>query len=127
MMIKFKEKGRSHNMRDKSQNGWTLSLLIAIALLIAGQFTAEKIASGDRTPRASAIIQTKSNRMYDDFEWTSPTPAQYDYVLNTNTLKFHYPSCASVKRIKSTNRENFTGTRDQVIQRGYTPCKNCYP
>ena len=57
----------------------------------------------------------------------APTPAQYDYVLNTNTLKFHYPSCASVKRIKSTNRENFTGTRDQVIQRGYTPCKNCYP
>ena len=31
-----------------------------------------------------------------------------DYVLNTNTKKFHYPSCSSVKDIKSSNRSDYS-------------------
>ncbi len=49
------------------------------------------------------------------------------YVLNNNTYKFHYPSCSSAKRIKSYNREDFYGTREDVISRGYDPCGNCHP
>ncbi len=50
-----------------------------------------------------------------------------DYVLNTNTKKFHYPSCASVKKMKSKNRKDYTGTREEIINKGYDPCKNCNP
>ena len=50
-----------------------------------------------------------------------------DYVLNTNTNKFHYPECKSVKLIKNKNRKDYTGTRDEVIKMGYQPCKNCNP
>ena len=49
------------------------------------------------------------------------------YVLNKNTKKFHYPSCASAKNIKENNREEFTGTRKEIINRGYSPCGNCKP
>ena len=50
-----------------------------------------------------------------------------DYVLNTNTMKFHYPSCSSVKDIKDKNRWDYTGTREEIIEMGYVPCKKCNP
>ena len=51
----------------------------------------------------------------------------HTYILNTNTKKFHYSDCSSAKKIKDSNREEFTGSRDDVINRGYEPCKNCNP
>lgn len=50
-----------------------------------------------------------------------------DYVANTNTKKFHYPSCASVKKMKESNKMYFNGSRDELISQGYAPCKNCHP
>ena len=49
------------------------------------------------------------------------------YILNTNSKKFHLPSCTSVTQMKAANRQEFTGTRDEVIADGYEPCKNCNP
>ncbi len=57
----------------------------------------------------------------------SSDPVQRDYVLNTNTMKFHYPGCSSVSDIKDRNREDFTGERDELIAQGYLPCKRCNP
>lgn len=50
-----------------------------------------------------------------------------DYVLNTHTSKFHYPSCSSVSDIKPENIGYFTGSRDEVIAQGYKPCGRCKP
>ena len=50
-----------------------------------------------------------------------------DYVLNKNTMKFHYPTCSSVGTIKDSNRVDFHGTRDEVLEMGYDPCKRCKP
>lgn len=59
---------------------------------------------------------------------TSVQPALgTDYVLNINTHKFHYPSCASVKKMKDKNKQFFTGTREEVLAMGYSPCGNCHP
>ncbi|MBU5463002.1 DNA/RNA non-specific endonuclease [Lachnoclostridium sp. MSJ-17] len=49
------------------------------------------------------------------------------YVLNTNTKKFHYPDCDSVNKMKEKNKELFTGSRDEVISMGYSPCGKCNP
>ena len=49
------------------------------------------------------------------------------YILNTNTKKFHRPGCSSVKRMKESNKESYSGSRDSLIGRGYSPCKNCNP
>lgn len=49
------------------------------------------------------------------------------YVLNTNTKKFHYPSCSSADDIKEKNRAEFVGDRQEVIDKGYSPCKRCNP
>ena len=49
------------------------------------------------------------------------------YILNTNTKKFHEPDCKSVKQMKDKNKKEFSGTRDEVIDMGYDPCGNCHP
>lgn len=49
------------------------------------------------------------------------------YVLNTNTRRFHYPDCASVKEMKSKNRKDITGSRDDIMAMGYGPCGSCHP
>ena len=49
------------------------------------------------------------------------------YVLNTNTKKFHYPNCSSVKDIKDNHRKNFYGTREEAVAAGYAPCGRCHP
>ena len=54
-------------------------------------------------------------------------PQGQSYVLNTNTHKFHNPSCSSVKDIKPQNRQDYTGSRSDVIAMGYDPCKRCNP
>ena len=49
------------------------------------------------------------------------------YVLNKNTHKFHRPDCSGAADIKEKNREEFTGTREEVIKQGYQPCTKCKP
>lgn len=52
---------------------------------------------------------------------------QERYILNKNTKKFHYESCSSVSTIKAKNRRDYEGSRDELIQSGYSPCKRCNP
>ena len=49
------------------------------------------------------------------------------YILNTNTKKFHYPTCSSVPDMKNKNKQEYLGTRNDVIAMGYEPCKRCNP
>ena len=50
-----------------------------------------------------------------------------DYVLNMNTKKFHYPDCQSVNQMSEKNKYYFTGTREEAIAMGYSPCGRCKP
>ena len=49
------------------------------------------------------------------------------YVLNTNSHKFHLPSCSSVETISPKNRKDVNESREQIIREGYAPCKRCNP
>lgn len=61
-------------------------------------------------------------------ESSAPQESQgITYVLNTNTMKFHYPTCSSVDDMKEKNKQIYTGSRDEVINMGYVPCKRCNP
>lgn len=50
-----------------------------------------------------------------------------NYVLNTSTMKFHYPRCSSVAKIAPQNYEEFYGTKQEAISLGYDPCGRCKP
>lgn len=50
-----------------------------------------------------------------------------DYVLNTNSKKFHLPDCPSVDSMSGKNRQEYHGTREELIAQGYEPCGSCHP
>lgn len=55
------------------------------------------------------------------------TSEQQDYILNVKNKKFHKPDCSAVNDTSSANKQDFTGTRDQLIAKGYSPCGICKP
>lgn len=69
-----------------------------------------------------SVVQVPSS---DPQAGTSTVEAHY--VLNNNTKKFHLPSCSSADDIKASNKEEYHGSRDELISMGYDPCKRCNP
>lgn len=63
----------------------------------------------------------------DDTDVIIEEPIGTTYILNTNTKKFHYSDCSSASRISDKNKDTFTGSREDLIGRGYEPCGNCEP
>ncbi|MBO4220077.1 MAG: DNA/RNA non-specific endonuclease [Clostridia bacterium] len=52
---------------------------------------------------------------------------EMEYVLNTNSKKFHLPTCPGIADIKEGNKKSYTGTREKLILGGYIPCSTCNP
>ncbi len=49
------------------------------------------------------------------------------YILNNNTKKFHRTDCKSAAEISESNREEYTGTAEELIDKGYSACGICKP
>ena len=52
---------------------------------------------------------------------------EMEYILNTNSKKFHLPDCSGVASMNPNNREDYTGDRQTLIDQGYEPCGICKP
>lgn len=76
-------------------------------------------------PGVSIDYATGSSRL-DESE-TSDFSDKMTYVLNTKSRKFHFPSCASAKNISRKNKEKFVGTKEELLNQGYSPCGSCNP
>lgn len=48
------------------------------------------------------------------------------YIGNSNTKKFHLPTCPSVSQMSDSSKVTFS-SRDEAIADGYEPCKRCHP
>ncbi len=53
------------------------------------------------------------------------TDEKCDYVLNTNSKKIHLPDCSSAKSMSDKNREEYFGTKEELLNKGYTECGQC--
>ena len=101
--------------------------------------TGDNWAEGSGTyqsTEASVTVETPVLQSETDTDTTvqttpeSPAPQESQgitYVLNTNTMKFHYPTCSSVDDMKEKNKQIYTGSKEDVINMGYVPCKRCNP
>lgn len=88
----------------------------------SGGNSAVSQSAADKSGTQQAAVQTESVK-----ETSEPVSTGTEYILNTNTKKFHYPSCSSVKQMKASNKKEYTGSRDDLIAQGYDPCKKCNP
>ena len=80
-------------------------------------FTRSNLGGGDEQTEASEDEGSEETTEY-------PEGA---YVLNTNTHKFHYPTCDSVADMAEKNKKISSEDRDALIEKGYSPCKRCNP
>ena len=94
----------------------------------------ERLASREELLTAGKIVQVKSTSAPvvsgstgGNSAGGSGSAGGTDYVANKNTGKFHYPDCSSVKQMKESNKLYFNGTREELIKKGYDPCKKCNP
>ena len=60
-------------------------------------------------------------------EQTGSQGDEVNYVLNTNTKKFHEVDCSSVSSMSESSRKDYTGDRESLIEQGYDPCGSCKP
>lgn len=52
---------------------------------------------------------------------------EWKYIINVSSMKFHRPGCESVQKMSRKNMQGFDGDREELIEMGYEPCKNCNP
>lgn len=86
-----------------------------VELQAAETVSAPTSASGSVPATAAAKPQEKADN----------TSGAKSYIANKNTKKFHYPNCRSVSQIKEKNKKVLSCTREEAIDKGYTPCKIC--
>lgn len=102
------------------QPGISIDYATGDSKLAEGTGGATSAPAETQTPTATENPEPSST------DTTTPTQGN-TYILNTNTKKFHLPGCSSVKDMKEANKKEFTGSRDEVISQGYSPCKRCNP
>ena len=56
-----------------------------------------------------------------------PEAPETAYVLNTSSKKFHLPACSGASSMKKENLEEYSGSRESLIEQGYKPCGTCNP
>lgn len=92
------------------------------------QAEAERIAA--EQAEAERIAQEQAQTNENNFNtYNNPDQQQTTstFVLNTSTMKFHYPRCRDVSKIAPQNYATLDGTRDNAISQGYSPCGHCNP
>ena len=80
--------------------------------------TGESRLSG--TPPTTAPDGSDGNNGSDEGEMQT-------FVLNTNTKRYHKPTCSSVSDMNPANKDNFTGTKAELEGLGYVACGSCKP
>lgn len=86
-----------------------------------------RLAEGDEiiSPQPDASTDETTSNEGTESSSTENDEAQ-DYVLNTNTKKFHKPSCSSATEMSQANRQDRHDTRENIIADGYEPCGKCH-
>ncbi len=92
----------------------------------AEQKAAEEAAAKEAEQKAAEEAAAKEAEEKAAEEAAAEEQDTEEYVLNTNTRKFHHSWCSSANRIKPGNRSTCVG-RDAAIAMGYTSCGQCNP
>lgn len=118
-------------------------LVIALIVLIAAlccllPFVPKELFIEDSksTDNSSVIISYKEideqkedssgtvSHSNDNTEFVNKT---HTYIVNENTKKFHNSYCRDIKMMSPYNKRTYNCTRDELISKGYSPCKHCCP
>lgn len=89
--------------------------------------TGSSALNGESIPSDSTQAPTTAPSVTQQAPEGSGQVSESTYILNTNSHKFHLPSCSSVDQMSDKNKREYSGSRDDLIQQGYEPCQRCNP
>jgi len=88
------------------------------AWIVNGVIQTQKIVPVQSTDQKTSVKQNA--------EGISSTPYEgFTIVVNTNTHKYHVPSCSSVSDIKDKNK-GYSSDSSYLLSNGYAACKRCH-
>lgn len=129
----------SHTTSSQKKDSTVTTTTTVVTTTTAAETTTTTTKATTTTTTTTATEATTTAAETTTAATEPPAPAQeetpaeqpaanvFTYVINTGSGIFHYPSCSSAKRISDANRSEYTGTRDDLIAQGYSPCGNCDP
>ena len=83
--------------------------------------------NGNSNGNSNTNNNISSNSNANNNSTNDATTSAITYILNTNTMKFHLPSCKHADEIADHNKLLSNETRDIILEKGYVPCKICNP
>lgn len=78
-------------------------------------------------PGVSIDYATGESRLASEPAGEDGSGTAETYILNTKSKKFHLPGCSGASDMSPSNREEFAGDRQALLDQGYTPCGICKP
>jgi len=84
----------------------------------------------DETPEQNGTNEENSATPEDDTQSGTASNGEhveYTYVLNKKSMKIHLPSCDGAQTMSEKNKLYFSGTLEEAIAQGYSPCGTCKP
>jgi micrococcal nuclease len=106
---------------------WADTLLLNAELVRMG-LASVYLFSPNLKYRDRLIALQREARQRGEGIWSVPVEPEDYYVASKRSGRFvfHRPGCESAKRIRTENLIRFE-TRDQALDSGYSPCRNCKP
>ena len=114
------KKGKAMEQIYKKWWLWVIIILI-IASVVSCSNGDGDINENDASD--ANIIETDATKSPQTEPFTPSVPL-LDYIINTKSHKFHTTDC---NHGPTKNIGYFTGTRDELIDMGYSPCSFCEP
>lgn len=84
-------------------------------------------ATGESYQIDTAISGTNSSSVTQSTEVEEDLDTLvFDFVLNTSSMKAHDETCSYAQNMSKNNRQEFSGTFNDVLDMGYSLCKSCF-
>ncbi|MDE6835283.1 MAG: hypothetical protein K2J39_13720, partial [Ruminococcus sp.] len=122
---------QENNLNEKIKRVVAVTGTVAVAL--ASGFLLGKNFQKNQTPiekvgneiSVAELTTEAPTTTATEIETTVATTHLFDYVVNEKSKKFHYPDCYSVSTMAEENKIYYTGSREELIEQNYEPCRKC--
>ncbi len=88
--------------------------------------TEQIVTPAPSQPASSNGASGGNGNNFNTYDNEEQQQTENKWVLNTSTMKIHYPTCREVKKIAPQNYSTSNSDESELIKQGYTTCGVCH-
>ena len=109
-----------------ASGAWTVNGIVQTKVVSAAPASQTAVDTSSTDTRSASDLSSVQSTSAASLSGISRTPYDgYTIIVNTNTKKYHVPSCKSVKDMAEKNK-GYSNDESYLISQGYAACKNCH-